>query len=80
MRFLMRFIAAIFRAIPNRPCKPAAISRPCDCDLSPRNCRSFEVARILMRFISDLTKNLLWPSTPKGRIVEKKNGGRKQHG
>ena len=35
---------AIYRTIPNRPCKPAAISWRFDCDLSPifRTCSNFD--------------------------------------
>ena len=54
-------------AIPNRPCKLAAISWRFRGDLSPQNRRDFEYVRILGRFIGDFfqfesNKNLLWCS------------------
>ena len=64
-------------AIPNRPCKLAAISWRFRADLSPQNRRDFEHARILRRFTGNffslrVTKTYFGVSP---RVVCHKHGG-----
>ena len=76
--FTQAIFAAIFVAIPNRPCKLAAISWRFRGDLSPQNRRDFEHARILRRFTGDFfslrVKKTYFGVPP--RVVCHKHGGR----
>ena len=58
----------IYRAIPNRPCKPAAISWRFDCDLSPlfRTCSNFDDYNFK---ISAKSRNMVTPNSRKFHVT-----------